>query len=238
MNKNIKITLGSIYLIILITFLYFLLSKFDISRISDFSYYKEIQINLEEIIGKNLIINLILFSAFSVIWVLLLGFGSPLVILSGILFGKWIGTAISTASISVGALSLYIIAGYFFKDLVNQILKDKFEKYIERFQKNEFYYFFAFRLVGGLGIPFFLQNVLPVIFKMKNYNYFFASFLGFIPSFFIWNAIGSGINKFIKETDEFNFINLILTREIYFPLIVFIILILGSLIVKKKFYND
>jgi len=238
MNKNIKITLGSIYLIILITFLYFLLSKFDISRISDFSYYKEIQINLEEIIGKNLIINLILFSAFSVIWVLLLGFGSPLVILSGILFGKWIGTAISTASISVGALSLYIIASYFFKDLVNQILKDKFEKYIVPFQKNEFYYFFAFRLVGGLGIPFFLQNILPVIFKMKNYNYFFASFLGFIPSFFIWNAIGSGINKFIKEADEFNFINLILSREIYFPLIIFIILILGSLIVKKKFFND
>ena len=238
MNKNIKITLGSIYLIILITFLYFLLSKFDISRVSDFSYYKEIQINLEEIIGENLIINFILFSVFSVIWVVLLGFGSPLLILSGILFGKWVGTTISTASISVGALSLYIIASYFFKDLVNQILKDKFEKYIERFQKNEFYYFFAFRLAGGLGIPFFLQNVLPVIFKMKNYNYFFASFLGFIPSFFIWNTIGSGINKFIKEADEFNFINLILSREIYFPLIIFIILILGSLIVKKKFFND
>ena len=236
MNKNIKITLGSIYLIILITFLYFLLSKFDTSRISDFLYYKEIQINLEEIIGKNLIVNLILFFAFSVIWVVLLGFGSPLLILSGILFGKWVGTTISTVSISVGALSLYIIASYFFKDLVNQILKDKFEKYIERFQKNEFYYFFAFRLAGGLGIPFFLQNLLPVIFKMKNYNYFFASFLGFVPSFFIWNTIGSGINKFIKVSDEFNFINLILSREIYFPLIIFIILILGSLISKKKIF--
>jgi len=238
MNKNIKITLGSIYLIILITFLYFLLSKFDTSRISDFLYYKEIQINLEEIIGKNLIVNLILFFSFSVIWVVLLGFGSPLLILSGILFGKWVGTTISTVSISVGALSLYIIASYFFKDLVNQILKDKFEKYIERFQKNEFYYFFAFRLAGGLGIPFFLQNVLPVIFKMKNYNYFFASFFGFIPIFFIWNTIGSGINKFIKEADEFNLISLILSKEIYLPLSIFIILILGSLIIKKKFFND
>jgi uncharacterized membrane protein YdjX (TVP38/TMEM64 family) len=238
MNKNIKITLGSIYIIILIIFLYFIFSKFDISRIGDFSYYKEIQINLEEIIGKNLTINLILFSVFSVIWVVLLGFGSPLLILSGILFGKWVGTIISTASISVGALSLYIIASYFFNDLVNQILKDKFEKYIKRFQKNEFFYFFAFRFAGGLGIPFFLQNVLPVIFKMKNYNYFFASFLGFIPGFFIWNTIGAGINKFIKEADEFNFINLILSKEIYFPLIIFIILILVSLIIKKKFFND
>ena len=238
MNKNIKITLGSIYLIILIIFLYFIFSKFDISRIGDFSYYKEIQIYLEEIIGKNLTINLILFSVFSVIWVVLLGFGSPLLILSGILFGKWVGTTISTASISVGALSLYIIASYFFNDLVNQILKDRFEKYIERFQKNEFFYFFAFRFAGGLGIPFFLQNVLPVIFKMKNYNYFFASFSGFIPGFFIWNTIGAGINKFIKEANEFNFINLILSKEIYFPLIIFIILILGSLMIKKKFFND
>ena len=238
MNKNIKVLLGSIYLIILITFLYFLLSKFDISRISDFYYYKEIQINLEEIIGKNLIINLILFSIFSVIWVVLLGFGSPLLILSGVLFGKWVGTIISTISISVGALSLYIIASYFFKDLVNQILKARFEKYLERFQKNELYYFFAFRFAGGLGIPFFLQNVLPVIFKMKNYNYFFASFFGFIPIFFIWNTIGSGINKFIKEADEFNLISLILSREIYLPLIIFIILILGSLIIRKKFFND
>ena len=238
MSKNIKIVLGSIYLIILIAFLYFIFSKFDISRISDFSYYKNIQINLEEVIGKNLIFNLILFFLFSVIWVVLLGFGSPILIMSGILFGKWVGTIISTVSISFGTLSLYIIASYFFKDLVNQILKVRFEKYIKRFQKNEFYLFFVFRFAGGLGIPFVLQNVLPVIFKMKNYNYFFASFFGFIPSFFIWNTIGSGINKFIKEADEFNFINLILSKEIYFPLIVFIILIFISILVKKKFFND
>ena len=237
MNKSIKITLGSIYLIILITFLYFLLSKFDTSRISDFLYYKEIQINLEEIIGKNLIVNLILFFSFSVIWVVLLGFGSPLLILSGILFGKWVGTTISTVSISVGALSLYIIASYFFKDLVNQILKDKFEKYIERFQKNEFYYFFAFRLAGGLGIPFFLQNVLPVIFKMKNYNYFFASFFGFIPSFFIWNTIGSGINNFIKDSENFSLTKLIFSKEIYLPISMFVIFIFITLIVKNLFFN-
>ena len=47
MNKNIKITLGSIYLIILISFLYFLFTKFDISRIDDFSYYKTIQENID-----------------------------------------------------------------------------------------------------------------------------------------------------------------------------------------------
>ena len=238
MNKTIKIALGSIYLIILISFLYFLFSKFDISRIDDFSYYKTIQENIDETIGNNLFFNLILFFIFSIIWVVLLGFGSPILLISGILFGKWIGTIISTVSISIGALSLYIIASYFFTDLVNQILKEKFSKYIERFQKNEFYYFFAFRFAGGLGIPFCLQNLLPVIFKMKNTNYFFASFFGFIPGIFIWNTIGAGINTFIKESDEFSILNLILSDEIYIPVIIFVILILFSLIVKKKLFND
>ena len=238
MSKNIKIILGSIYLIILIIFLYFLFSKFDVSRINDFSYYKDIQTDLDTIVGKNLYFNLIIFFIFSVFWIMLLGFGSPILILSGIIFGKWIGTFISLISISVGSLCLYIIGSYFFSDLINKILKNKFTKFIERFQKNEFYYFLAFRAAGGLGIPFGLQNLLPVIFKIKNHNYFFASFFGFIPHFFIWNAIGAGINKFIKEADEFSMLNLIMSKEIYVPILIFVILFIFSLLIKKKFFND
>ena len=114
---------------------------------------------------------------------------------------------------------------------------NKFEKYIIRFKKNEFYYFLAFRLAGGLGIPFGLQNILPVIFNIKNSNYFFASLLGFIPMFFIWNSIGSGINNFIKGSDDFNFINLIANKEIYFPILIFLIFIFISIAIKKYFFK-
>ena len=238
MNKNLKITLGTIYLEILISFLYFLCLKFYIARIDDFSYYQSIQANIEEGIGDKLIINLILFFIFSLIWVVLLGFGSPILILSGIFFGKWIGTLISIFSISIGALCLYIIASFFFTDLINYLLKEKFTKYIKKFQKNEFYYFLAFRLAGGLGTPFFLQNVMPVIFKMKNRNYFFSSFLGLLPHFFIWNSIGAGINKFIKNSDNFSLLNLMLSNEIYMPLLIFLALIVTSIILRKKFFND
>ncbi len=237
MSNKLKIILGAIYLLILISFLYFLFSKFDLSRMDDFSYYKMIQANIDEFIGRNLIFNILIFTIFTIFWVMLLGFGSPILLLSGILFGKWVGTLISTISISIGALCLYIIANFFFKDLVNFLLKDKFEKYIERFKKNEFYYFFAFRFAGGLGIPFGLQNVLPVIFNMKNSNYFFASLLGFVPNFFIWNAVGAGINNFIKDAYDFSFISLIMNKEIYIPIIIFLILISVSLIVKKNFFK-
>ena len=56
MGKNLKIILGTIYVVILIAFLYLLFSKFDISRIDDFSYYKSIQANIDELIGKNLVL--------------------------------------------------------------------------------------------------------------------------------------------------------------------------------------
>ena len=238
MSRNLKLFFGISYIIILFTFLYYIFSYVQITRLDDFLYYKELQVDLEKKIGENLYINLMIFFSFCLIWISLLGFGSPLLLLSGILFGKWIGTSISVISISVGALTLYSIANFFFKDLVHDLLKKKFFKYIDLFRSNVFNYFLMFRLCGGLGIPFGLQNILPIIFNMKKSNYFFASFLGFIPGFFIWNTIGAGINKFIKEADEFNFINLILSKEIYFPLIIFIILILGSLIIKKKFFND
>ena len=238
MSNNIKVILGSIYLIILTTFLYFIFSEFDINRINDFSYYKELQINIEQLIGQNLYLNLIIFFTFSIIWIVLLGFGSPILVLSGIIFGKWIGTLISLISISAGSLCLYIVGKYFFSDLIHQILKDKFSKFIERFQKNEFYYFLAFRAAGGLGIPFGLQNLLPVIFNIKNFNYFFASLIGFIPHFFIWNSVGAGINEYIKASDEFSLFNLIMSEEVYIPLITFIVLILFLFLIKKKFFND
>jgi len=237
MSKKMKLFLGISYLLILFTFLYFIFFFIEVSRLNDFSYYKEIQVNIDNIVGDKVYINLLMFSMFSVVWITLLGFGSPLLIVSGIFFGKWLGTFISVISISIGALILYTIANFFFKDLINKLLEKKFSKYIYLFKKNEFYYFFIFRLVGGLGLPFPLQNTLPVIFNITKLNYFFASFLGFIPGMFIWVAVGSGINKFIEESDNFSFINLILSKEIYLPIIYFVIFILFSLTIKKKFFN-
>ena len=237
MNKKLKLFLGISYLLILFTFLYFIFTQIEINRLNDFLYYKELQVQIDSFVGEQLYINIIIFFVFTIIWVSLLGFGSPLLIVSGILFGKWIGTAISVVSISFGALILYMIANFFFKDLIKKILEKNFLKYIDLFKKNEFYYFFIFRLSGGLGIPFPLQNTLPVIFNMKKMNYFFSSFLGFIPGFFVFNSIGFGINKFIKEANNFNFINLILSKEIYIPISMFIIFILVSLLIKKKFFN-
>ena len=238
MSKNFKLFLGFTYLLLLAVFLYFVFSNIQINRLNDFLYYKELQVGLNDFISYKLLINIICFSIFSIVWVAMLGFGSPILIFSGILFGKWIGTTISLISISIGALVLYSIANFFFRDILKKTLEQKFKKYIQLFQKNEFYYFFLYRFVGGLGVPFFLQNIFPILFNMKKNNYFFSSLLGFIPGFFVFNTIGAGLNTYIAQSANFSFLDLAQTPEIYFPIIMFVILMALSLVIKKKFFTD
>ena len=149
MSKNFKLFLGFTYLLLLAVFLYFIFSNIQINRLNDFLYYKELQLGLENFISANFLINIIYFFIFTVVWVALLGFGSPILIFSGILFGKWIGTFISIISISIGALILYIIANFFFRDTVKKILEHKFKKYIQLFQKMSFIIFFYIDLLVG-----------------------------------------------------------------------------------------
>ena len=238
MSKNLKIFLGISYLILLFAFLYFIFTGIEISKLNDFSYYKELQKNLNNFVSNNIIINLIYFFIFAIIWIALLGFGSPLLIVSGILFGQWLGTLVSVISISIGALILYSFGNFFFRDLVKKILEQKFEKYILLFKRNEFYYFFIYRFIGGLGVPFGLQNLIPILFGMKKINYFLSSFFGFIPGFFIFNTIGAGLNSYVKQAENFSMLDFLLSPNIYSPILMFSCLMIISLIIKKKFFDD
>ena len=58
MSKKLKVFFGISYLLILFTFLYFIFLQIEISRLNDFSYYKELQVNIDRLIGDKLYINL------------------------------------------------------------------------------------------------------------------------------------------------------------------------------------
>ena len=72
---------------------------------------------------------------------------------------------------------------------------------------------------------------------MKKLNYFFASLLGFMPTFFIMNTIGSGLNEYIKQADSFSIINLILNKEIYLHICFFLIILIVSTFIKKRVFD-
>ena len=56
--------------------------------------------------------------------------------------------------------------------------------------------------------------------------------------FFIWNTVGSGLNKYIREAENFSVVNLIFSKEIYVPIILFIGMLIISGIIKKKIFDD
>ena len=61
------------------------------------------------------------------------------------------------------------------------------------------------------------------IFNMKKINYFFASLFGFIPSFFITNSIGAGLNTYVARAETFSIIELIMTPKIYLPILFYLL---------------
>ena len=100
-----------------------------------------------------------------------------------------------------------------------------------------FFIFLFIDLLEGLGVPFGLQNLIPVLFDMKKNKLFFSKFFGLIPSMFIMNTIGAGLNSYVEQAENFNMIDFILTPEIYLPICMFAILMILSFIIKKKFFD-
>jgi len=236
-TKKIKIIIGTIYLILLFIFLYLFFSKFTFEEITT---YKFIQTNAEYLTNikeTNTILLSFGFIIITILWVFLLGFGSPILLISGFIFGQWLGLLLAVGSMSIGATFLYIFGNYFFKDLIKEKLLNKFKNLESKFRENEFTFFLIYRFIGG--IPFQIQNLLPVLFNIKIKNYFFGSFLGMIPQGFVIVSLGSGISKIIKNNDSIPTIKeLLLSSEIYLPIIGFIFLIFLTIILKKFFYKN
>ena len=141
-NENkLKIILGIVYLFVVTGFLLLFFSHFTIDDFSSFEIIKNNRDKLNNIKNSNLLITSILFFIGIIIWVLLLGFGSPVFLIGGFVFGKWIGTVIIVFGLSIGATILYVIANYFFKDLIKKKFSSKFSNLTEKFKENEFTFF-------------------------------------------------------------------------------------------------
>mgnify|MGYP001422552159 CR=1 FL=1 len=238
MNINLKLILGLIYIVCLGVLLVFLFGNLDFKDLSDYSFIKK---NSEELISlknNNLILIIFIFFIFSILWIFLLGFAGPVAIMSGFIFGKWLGTIISVLSFALGSTLLYLFANYYFRNLIIDYLEKKIEKYKSLFKKNELIYFMIFRFAGGGGLPFGIQNILPVVFDMNVKNYFYATLFGLFPSVFIINSLGSGLEKLIEENDSLSFSNIIFNPDIYLPIFGFLIILIISFFTRKKFFKN
>ena len=150
--KKIKIYIGLFYLLFIGLFLYYFFSKFSLEEITSYDFIKNNREYFFELRKSNLFLLAILFFLFTIIWVLAAGFGSPIAIFGGFIFGKWIGSLIVILGLSVGASLLYTFANYFLKELIKEKFLIKYKILETKFKKSEFIYLLIYRFIGG--IPF------------------------------------------------------------------------------------
>ena len=233
-TKNIKIILGISYLLIISIFLWVFFQNFSIQDFTSYELIKNNRDTLEGIKNKNIILSSILFFLGTIIWVLLLGFGSPIFLVGGFIFGKWLGSFLVIFGLSTGATFLYIFANYFLKNIVEEKFSNRFINLTDKFKKNEFIFFLIYRFVGG--IPFFISNILPTLFNIKKRNFFFGTIIGMSPQLFVGVSLGAGLSKVLEENKEPPTIfELILTPDIYLPILGITILVLIAIYLRKYF---
>ena len=85
---------------------------------------------------------------------------------------------------------------------------------------------------------FAISNILPCIFNVKPFNFFFATLIGTLPQIFLVCSLGSGIEKIIDQNIEApSLIELLSSPDIYIPLAIFVVLLIITIFLRKIFYK-
>ena len=235
-SKKIKLFLGLFYIFAVSLFLYFIFTKFSFQEITSYEFIKNNRDYFYELRQSNLFLLAILFVLFATIWVFAAGFGSPLALFAGFIFGQWFGLLFAVIGMTLGATLLYLFANYFLKEMIRDKFLNRFKNLEEKFKKSEFMYLLIYRFVGG--IPFQIQNILPCMFNVKIYNFFWATLIGLVPQLFLVVSIGSGLEKIIDQNlNAPSMKDLITSPEIYIPLLAFAALIIITLFIRNLFFK-
>jgi len=235
--KKTKLFIGLSYLVLISLFLFLFFSKFSFQEITSYNFIREYRSYFIDLRNSNLFLVFLFFLIFTALWVFpFLGFGSPIGLLGGFIFGKWIGTLVVVLGLSIGATLLYSFGNYFLKDLIREKFLDKYKNLEIKFKDSEFFYLLIYRFIGG--IPWQISCILPTIFNVKIKNLFFATLIGIVPQVFLIVSIGSGLEKVIDQNVELPSVkSIIFLPEIYLPILAFFTLVLITVFLRKLFYK-
>lgn len=228
--KNFQLILLLIYSAVVLSIFYLIFFEIGIGKITDLNYIKNKAFYFESFFSEKILLTKTILFLISILYVFCLGIYFPLVIVFGFFFGPIQGTFLVNLSSSIGSLFLYVFANKFFEDL--SYFK-KFENtWLKKFRKNEFLFIFLFRLFGGGGIPSNLQNLIPVIFRVKKINYFLGTFFGQLPGMFVVCNLAHQLKNSITSQDSFFHDPKLLIASLLYLSLVILLFVFGSKLKK------
>ena len=121
----------------------------------------------------------------------------------GFLFGTWVGGFTTSTAATLGAVNVY----YIVRSSLGQWLREWAERDQGRMKqlrdglaRNAFWYLFTLRVVPA--VPFILINIASGLTSIPVRPYALATWLGILPAFIIYSAIGSKLGVMFDQGRE------------------------------------
>ena len=159
-------------------------------------------------------------------------FASLLSMINGFLFGTWVGGTISVIGGTLGAFGVFILAKFFFLDLIKIKFLNKYPKIENYFNNNDLELMMLIRIIPV--VPFFIQNLILAGLGAKNKKFFFTTLLGLAPWSFIFGSIGQGLEEIFINKIDLSF-SLLAQPEYLIPIGFIAFLIIIIILFKKNF---
>jgi len=118
-----------------------------------------------------------------------------LTILSGFLFGPWVGAVATSLAATAGALIVYAVGATAAQDWLRRKTEageGLLGKICAHIDRDTFTYVLAARLV--VSVPFHLINIAAGVMRVRLAPYLWATFLGILPAHLIYCWIGARLD--------------------------------------------
>lgn len=123
--------------------------------------------------------------------------GLVMTLLGGLLFGTWLGAALTVIGATLGATAVFLAARTAFGDVLRAKAGPMLQKMEAGFRENALSYLLVLRLVPLF--PFFIVNLAPAFLGVPLSTYVAATFFGIIPGTVVYSSVGAGLGAVLQR---------------------------------------
>lgn len=161
--------------------------------------------------------------AFTLAYVIIVGFSLPGALVAtltgGFLFGTVGGSFFSVTGATLGAVIIFLAARHGLGDKLKARI-DASEGSINKIKtgldENQWSMLFFIRLVPA--VPFFVANLIPAFLSVPLHRFVISTFLGIIPGSLVYSSVGAGLGEVFARGENPN-LGLIFEPHVLLPIL-------------------
>ncbi len=139
-----------------------------------------------------------------------------LTVSSGLLFGPFLGAALTVAGATLGSVMIFLAARGALAPMLARQVGSRLDWFRDGLGRNAFSYILACRLIPV--IPFWLVNLAPALLGARLAPFALATFLGIIPASLVFASLGAGVGGVLAAGGRPD-LAVILTAPVLLPLL-------------------